>query len=82
MPETITTRIATLTDLAPARVGKAMRARFRNLFHDAWTDGYLVGWIQSDQPWVCGPFEDTDHFSEECEFYQYCEVYEVVNEQG
>lgn len=82
MPNTLSTRIATLTDLAPARVSKAMYARFSNGVNEAWHNGYLVGWIHCDQPWVCGRFEDTDHLIEECDFYQYCEVYEVVNEGG
>ena len=76
------TRDATTTDIDAARHGDAKWARFRNGITDAWRDGYLVGWIQSDQPWVCGRFQDTDHLIEECDFYQYCEVYEVVNANG
>lgn len=75
MPNTTRTRYATMHDVDAARHGSAPWERFRNGITGEWKDGYLVGWIQCDQPWVCGRFQDTDHLIEECEFYQYCEVY-------
>jgi hypothetical protein len=75
MSNTITTRHATIPDIDAARHGEALWARFRNGVTGPWRDGYLVGWIQCDQPWVCGRFADTDHLVEECDYYQYCEVY-------
>lgn len=75
MPNTTRTRYATIADVDAARYGGARWARFRNGATGEWKDGYLVGWIQCDQPWVYSLFQDTDHLVEECEFYQYCEVY-------
>ena len=79
MHNTITTRYATITDVDAARHGEPRWARFRNGVTGPWTDGYLVGWVQCDRPWICGKFADVDCTLEECESYQYCEVYEVVN---
>lgn len=71
----ISTRDATISDLNFARNGGAARARFRNGFHGQWKDGFLIGWVQCDQPWVYGRYEDTDYLAEDCESYQYCEIY-------
>jgi len=71
----ISTRDATISDLNFARNGGAARARFRNGITGPWKDGFLIGWVQCDQPWVYGRYEDTDYLAEDCESYQYCEIY-------
>jgi hypothetical protein len=76
MSQDTSTRYATTADIDAARHGEPLRARFRNGITGPWTDGYLIGWVQGKQPWLCAKFADLDATFEECDSYQYCEVYD------
>jgi hypothetical protein len=70
---------ASVKHLYSAQNGEPMRARFRNWVHSEWTDGFLVGWVKGDQPWISvSDFPDSFDYckddGETCLPWKYCEV--------
>ncbi len=73
---------ASIEHLKYAQNGGALRARFSNGFHGKWVEGWLVGWVQGNYPWICC-HDDPSNFDAEWSdepiedlTYQYCEILE------
>jgi len=67
---------ASIEHLKYSQNGGALRARFRNSLHGIWMNGWLVGWVQDDNPWVCcwNAPDDFEFRYDESDYYQYCEI--------
>ena len=73
---------ASIEHLKYSQNGGALRARFRDGVTGKWQDGWLVGWVQGDHPWVrCDYAEGCyDFYDQLCDegftpdLWQYCEI--------
>ena len=74
---------ASIEHLKYSQNGGALRARFRDGVMGDWQDGWLVGWVQGERPWMQA-WENPDGFdyyndliygeSEDVSFWKYCEI--------